>query len=210
MKSKTRILRYSIVPICLLIICTIFIQNSNNKTFETFKNNSNMKIYINSISNKVETSMDADINTYSNALEKTDGKIQIVNEEMNKFSFINDLSISDEYNAVTLYKIYTRSDLTKNEYNILNNYVLSIKVKDGTKEFKDIEISFSEEYKPIRDYYFTSDNDKISKIGNTEIQIYNCETSYMAIFRYNNINFDIETRNLTSDEFVEVLTSIIK
>ena len=71
-------------------------------------------------------------------------------------------------------------------------------------------IAFSNEYEPLRDYFFGDEGSKVSKINDFELTIYRYENSYMTTFKYNDINFDIETTDITEQEFIDLLVSIIK
>ena len=71
-------------------------------------------------------------------------------------------------------------------------------------------IAFSDKYEPLRDYFFDDKGSKISKINDIELKIYKYENSYMTSFTYNNINFDIETNDISEQEFINLILSIIK
>ena len=101
--------------------------------------------------------------------------------------------------------IYVKGENPK-KYDVLQNYEFRYKNKAETRTIT-LGIGFKER-KPMRDYYF-ADVKKISKIGEVELKITQYEDSYLAIFSYKDINYDVETRGITQDELVEFLTSLI-
>lgn len=92
------------------------------------------------------------------------------------------------------------------KYDVLQNYEFRYKNKSETRTIT-LGLGFKDR-KPIRDYYF-ADVKKISKIGDVELKITQYKDSYLAIFSYKDINYDIETRGITQEELVEFLTSLI-
>ena len=92
------------------------------------------------------------------------------------------------------------------KYDVLQNYEFRYKNKSETRTIT-LGLGFKDR-KPIRDYYF-ADVKKISKIGEVELKITQYEDSYLAIFSYKDMNYDIETKGITQDELVEFLTSLI-
>lgn len=123
-----------------------------------------------------------------------------------KFTFINNATVPEEYKIENCYTLYTRSDKNSDQYNLLHDYVLNYR-KDDTNSIK---ISFSEIEKPIRDYDIMNEENKISKIGENEVTISHYKEMYIVYFKYNNIYFDIETVGISQEELVNLLTSIIK
>lgn len=132
---------------------------------------------------------------------KFDGKVEEVKDDI-----VNDLNIKvgDEYNKKTLYKIYVKVD---NEF-VLNSYQLFYETDNSLENYKSAYIKWSLNGKPIRDYYFDFDGKK-SYINGKCLNIYSYEDSYMVLFEYNGINYDIETTNVSIDELVGLLESII-
>ncbi|MBE6147154.1 MAG: hypothetical protein E7168_02340 [Firmicutes bacterium] len=135
------------------------------------------------------------------------GRYEVVSEtELEGYEFYKNINIGKEYNAFVIYaRFKEESNKTK-----LNNFILSYKIKNGNQdEFKDIEIAFSKENIPISDYKIENDNSFISKIDDVELKIYNDNNLYISLFKKNDINFDVTTYNLSEEELIEVLTSII-
>lgn len=203
-------LKYVIAPACLLlaIVCGILLINQNNNLKPIIDDGENL-VYINKVDNQGLNKLDADIETIKQDVSVKGGKFETVTE-LNDYPFYKDLEISDEYNAFVIYAIYVKEDINVLEYDKLNNYIISYKVKDKNIDFKEIQIAFSKDNEPLRDYFFTSKDDKKSIINGLELEIYQYEKSFMSTFKYKGINFDIETNNTTETEFINLLKSIIK
>lgn len=60
----------------------------------------------------------------------------------------------------------------------------------------------------MRDYFFEFKGKK-SQIGNTELEIAQYNNKYMATFEFNNVDYDIETTDITENELLELLQSIL-
>ena len=151
-----------------------------------------IKLNINKIKEMSATSLDADIKT-------------IETEKLpEKFEFIKNIKIPEEYKIESSYNIYTRNDINKSEYDVLHDYVFNYR-KDSMNK---IIIAFSEIEIPLRDYYIDV-GDKVSKIGNIELIISQFKDMYIVTFNFKDIYFDIETTGITENELLELLQSII-
>lgn len=159
-----------------------------------YKNNEDLKIEINvnKLDELVMTSLDADIKELE------------MNKLPKKFEFINNIAIPEEYKLESKYNVYTRENAKIQEYNVLHDYVFNYR-KDSMNR---IVIAFSEIDKPLRDYYIKDEN-KISKIGDTELIIFQYEEMFIASFNCQDTNFDVETTGITIDELVSLLQSMI-
>lgn len=203
------------VPIFLVTLISAFIltnKNSSKKLTFNESNNNIDEIYINNVDNIGATRLDA--------------VIKDINDEALEFSILNDLDIPEDINNSSYGEVYVRGVQTyylntsqnysdtrneeyttsSNSYNLLNNYVSNY---TNISNDRSVNIAFSSEYKPLRDYYF-DDIGKQSKINNVNLTIYNYEKIYMTEFNYKNINYDIETNNISENEFIDLLKSIIK
>lgn len=151
-----------------------------------------IKLNINKIKEMSATSLDADIETIE--IEKLP----------EKFEFIKNIKIPEEYKIESSYNIYTKSDINKSEYDVLHDYVFNYR-KDSMNK---VIIAFSEIEKPLRDYYIDV-GDKVSKIGEIELVISQYKDMYIVTFNFKDIYFDIETTGITEDELLEILQSIL-
>lgn len=140
------------------------------------------------------------INTYSTTSKENITINDIEYNELIKqkeFTFIKNISIPSDLNN----KIYQEVK----ENNVLKNYTLTYKNNND----RLMSIHISNKYKFIKDNC-NKDNIINMKINNQEYNIYQSANIYNLIFSYNNINFYIETTNITYDELINILKSIIK
>ncbi|MCM1052949.1 MAG: hypothetical protein NC483_03130 [Ruminococcus sp.] len=200
---QTKIFRYAI-PVCLITIfsCLIYL-NSNNilKNKEINKRNdkiielTDVKYYLN-------------VNNLNDGVSmfKIDADIEMVKGEIDLANYnLLDLNIPEDMKTNDIYALYptNNNQESKNLYNyklIYNNSSLN----------RHIDISFSKTNKPVRDYHFDDNGNEISKIGNIELKVYKYEDTYMTEFTYKDTFYDIETANITEQELLLLLTSIIK
>lgn len=201
MKKNNNLWKWSFVPICLIAIISgvLLINNKELKT-NIYKPNietkDNVNLYINDVSKMTQgvLSIDADI--------------KITNIKNNQyFKEITNIKIPNDFNNQETYEIYVKSNRESEEYNVLQSYVADY---SNTDKGREIIVSFSKENKPIRDYYFSEEGSKISKIDNFELKIFKFNELYFTEFNYKGINFDIETTNITEQELTDLLLSIIK
>ena len=122
-----------------------------------------------------------------------------------KFMFMKNLLIPEEYEFENSYTVFTREDKEVAEYNKLHDYILNYRKDD----LNNIQIAFSKIEPPIRDY-FIHGGDKISKIGDVELKISQWKEMYIVTFEYKDIYFDIETTGITEEQLVSLLKSIIE
>ncbi len=179
-KRNMKYLKYSLIPICLLLIISLFLITNNNKPdiFDDTK-----EIYINEIDNMNLTALDSDIKVENNYM------VEIYDELLN-------IVIPTDLNKMNGLAIFL-SDGT------FNNYVI-----EYFNDERRITIAYSKTNTPIRDYFI--DDGKPSIINNTNLVISKYNTIYIVTFKYNDIYFDIETSNIKEDELITLLESIIK
>lgn len=181
---------------CLVILCLVVILNSNNQKLESNPNElslDNNIININKLDNVSTMLIDANIKEISNGLF------------LPWFEIFNEIKIPNNLDKFGGYSIYTRKD-QNSPYDILNCYVYNYFSNESNRK---IRIAFSDTYEPIRDYYF-GEKGKLSSINNVELTIYKYQNSYMTKFKYKDYNFDIETDNITEEELISLLESLIK
>ena len=179
-KKDMKYLKYSLIPICLILIISLFLIIFNNKPdiFDDTK-----EIYINELDNMNLTSLDSNIRVENNYMVET-------------YDELLNIVIPDDLNKMNGSAIFL-SDGT------LNNYI--VEYFNGDRR---ITIAYSESNTPIRDYFI--DDGKSSIIKNTNLVISKYNTMYIVTFKYNDIYFDIETSNIEENELIDLLESIIK
>ena len=179
-KKDMKYLKYSLIPICLILIISLFLIIYNNKPdiFDDTK-----EIYINELDNMNLTSLDSNIRVENNYMVET-------------YDELLNIVIPDDLNKMNGSAIFL-SDGT------LNNYI--VEYFNGDRR---ITIAYSESNTPIRDYFI--DDGKSSIVKNTNLVISKYNTMYIVTFKYNDIYFDIETSNIEENELIDLLESIIK
>ncbi len=199
--KKNYILKWSLAPICLMLVISgiIFLNYQNNtvlknKPYVDEKNN--VTLNINEISDEVGAyKIDADIKVVTN------------NDVNFPLPYKNEVvEIPKDLDKTYKYILYFRKDKKSKEYNIIGNYEI---IYDNGND-RTIKVSYSKDNKPVRDYYFSEEGSKITKINNIELKIYKFENVYFTEFKFNDYNFDIETSNITEQELSNFLLSILK
>ncbi len=213
------ILKLALAPICLTIIIGGFIIFGGKKVSKPdiiFQENNSTQIYVNKIKENSLARLDCDIKTISKTEKLDDSNNNNTANSSQQFEVLKSLKVPEDFNNIEYNLIYVSDnennktanieDAREKKYNVLNNYNF---IYYNEKSERSINISFSNKNEPIRDYFFIEENSKTSKINNIEFKIYNYEKTYFTKFIYNNYYFDIETSNITQEELITLLTSII-
>lgn len=213
------ILKLALAPICLTIIIGSFMIFGGKKVSKPdiiFEENNSAQIYVNKIKENSLARLDCDIKTISKT-ELYDNNNNNTANYSQQFEVLKNLKVPEDFNKIEYNLIYVSDnknnktdnveDAREKKYDILNNYSY---IYYNEKNERSINISFSNNNEPVRDYFFTEENSKISKINNIELKIYNYEKIYFTEFIYNDYYFDIETRNITQEELITLLASIIQ
>lgn len=190
--NMVKMLRYATIVI-VLIIGGVFVYNKNLvfSNGSNASNGDNSIILVNEISSTGVNKIDADIKIQP--IEKSD-------------SYLSDAWVPEYLNRFNGYSVYTR-DIGKSKYDNLNCYVYYFSNESAER---NIRVAFSDKGKPIRDYSFDNDNALKSNINGNELVIYKYENIYFVEFKYNNVNYDIETNGINIVELEMFLRSIIK
>lgn len=203
-KKNNNLWKWSFVPICMIVVISgVLFLNYQNDNKAILKNKpyvdetNNVTLNINEInSNKVGMPrLDADVKVVTNndvnfPLPYKDGLVNIP----------KDLDKTDKY------IVYFRESKESKDYNILGNYEI-IYSNDNDRS---INVKYSKEHKPTRDYYFSEEGSKTTTINGIELKIYKFENIYFTEFKFNDYNFDIETSKITEQELSNFLLSILK
>lgn len=166
--------------------------NSNITKIKNYEENLKIDLKINSIKEISET--------------KLDGKVENINNEdiPENLQFIKSIIVPKDFKISNMYNIYVRSNIDIQKYDLLHDYVFEYRKYDN----KQIRIALSTLTYPLRDYYLKDDN-KISKIGNTQLKISKYQNMYIITFIINDLYFDIETDGISKNELIDLLKSII-
>ena len=206
-KKVNKVFKYAVAPVLALVLViggVFMIQNNSFNNFQNGRveeqdNQPGDKIVINQRSNQ-------DMSGSVKIDARIDADSEDVKEEsiVNKFNLQN-LKVPERYTFESSYALYIRENKETHNYNILHDYVLNYESAEGYH----INISISEIGLPIRDYRFDSTNDKKSRINDTDLLISKYSSSYLVIYKKDNINYDIETSGITEEELITLLKSII-
>ena len=210
--------KYATIPITVIIIFILIIgistKNNKVKQFEKFGGDDwsdGINATTSSNTNHIDTS-DSDSSLVEineiNDIIKNRGNTKIVNnvnipylEILTNLEIPNDFDNKEDYRAV-----YIKDSKSSKEDYILNNYEFHYK---NTKNEREIVASFSKDFTPISNYNFGVNN-KSSLVNGINVLLYRYEKIYIAKFQYMKYNFLVEGKNITQEEFMDFLSSIIK
>jgi len=202
MKKKNYIWQWSLVSTCLVaVISGILLVNSNKELKPNiYQPNMDAKDTINMYIN--------DVNNVSQGALRIDADIKVTTiENTPYFKELDTIKVPSDFDNHEVQEIYVKSDRESNKYNVLQCYVFNY---SNTKKDRHIRISLSQKNKPVRDYSFSEEGSKLSKINNIELKVFKYNELYFTEFCYKGINFDIETTNITEQELTSLLSSILK
>lgn len=94
--------------------------------------------------------------------------------------------------------------LSNGKEEIIHDYVFEF----FGNENRRVTIAYSNISEPFRDYFIESDA-KVSNIRNNKITLYQYQNMFIAIFYYNQKYYNIESFNLTEEEFITLIKGII-
>ena len=210
--------KYATIPITVIIIFILIIgistKNNKVKQFEKFGGDDwsdGINTTTSSNTNHIDTS-DSDSSSIEineiNDIIKNRGNTKIVNnvnipylEILTNLEIPNDFDNKEDYRAV-----YIKNDTKSKEDYILNNYEFHYK---NTKNEREIVVSFSKDFTPISNYNFGI-NSKSSLVNGINVLLYKYEKTYIAKFQYMKYSFLVEGKNITQEEFMNFVSSIIK
>lgn len=191
-KKMKKVWKWAFVPVCLIVgVCCFSLLNlKNNKIIlEKYKDEVNeIVLNINNLENVGMNRIDADVK-------------HLTFNEVDLIRF--NAKIPEDLTEFDNYGIYTRKD-KNSEYNILNCYV-----RNYSNENRNVRIASSNTNKPIRDYIFDEEGSKITNINGVYLKIFKYNTLYFTEFSYHGLNYDIETNNISEQEFADLIVSII-
>ena len=197
-------LKYVLSPICVIAIVLV--------SFVMINRNNKDDIIIAKNDNKI-------VEESNPKLESTTSKNDEIN--INKLGAKSELDIDAKWIDANLKevrqgKIYVRKDIEDNDYKEFKQYSIMFTDK-SEEEIRNLEFNFSKN-ELLRDCVPTGiENAKESIIDGTIVKLFanerTNETSVIsgeAYFEYNDYKFDIQVYRLTQEEFIKIVTSIVK
>ncbi|MDE6167381.1 MAG: collagen-like protein [Acetatifactor sp.] len=162
--------------------------------------------------NEVENIMTSDMDVQLTSFDKLPYDVWMsVLEDFHKFvgvtykEFTDKISDSFECNNFYSLSIPGYKDADLNDEYHLHDYVFEYQSENGG----EVRIAICSSEEPLRDYFIMCDNPKQSEINGISVMIYGYQGTFMVEFSYKNINYDIETSNITLEELENLLTGII-
>lgn len=204
MKNKKNMWKWSLVPICLVVLISGFLFLNYPNDNKTILNN---KPYIDE-----ENNVTLNINEITNTkggVAKLDADVKVVtNNDINfPLPYKNGVvDIPKDLDKTSMYIYYFRENKESKDYNILGNYEIIY----GDDLDRSIDVKYSKDRKPVRDYHFSEEKSQTTSINGIEFKIYKFENIYFTEFKFNDYYFDIETSNITEQELSNFLLSILK
>lgn len=180
--------------------------DNDEKTNQSEKTN---RLVVNEVEGIMSTDMDVEITS----LEKM--PVDVWNSVLEDFKKTMGISyegfigiIPDSYECVQFYSVSTRGykDTNLQEEYRLHDYVFEYQTKNDGK----VTIAICSFEEPLRDYRIDCENPQKTEINGCEATIYNYQNVFMTQFSCRDIHYDIETSNITLEEFEKLLESIIK
>lgn len=199
-KMKNNLWKWSFVPVCLVgVISGVLFLNHQQTIFKS-------KPYVDD-ANNVTLNIN-EIPHHQGGIAKIDADIKIVTGHDVNFQLPYKkgvVNLPKDLDKTYKYIVYFRENKESKEYNILGNY--EIEYSNG--QDRSIQVKYSKEDKPARDYYFSDEGSKTTMINGIELKIYQFEHVYFTEFEFNGYYFDIETCKITEQELSNFLFSIL-
>lgn len=205
-KEKINVYKYSAIPVCMIVL--IFLVCIFNSNHNNLKSIDEKDININHF-NTSHGENNIIINDISSREETYDMDFKIQNGVyIPYFEVLSNLNIPSDFDSIEdMRALWVKSNPNSNNYDILNNYELHLR---NTKNNREFIISFSDKYKIARCVNpFAYDYPK-STINGVELLIVKGRNYYVSAFSYNGYNFDIEGIDVTEEEFINLLESLLK
>lgn len=181
---------------------------ADNHAPETPPEAASTELVINEIDGMANADMDVAFAYYEKLPERA---WEAVLEDFHAFTGISyeDFTsrLSDALEISSFYSLSTRGykdGALENEYR-LHDYVF----EGRTAKEGHVTIALCSFEEPLRDCFFTCDNPKQSQINGVPLVIYGYANSYMVQFSYQNVNYDIETSDLSLDELTALLMNLL-
>lgn len=163
------------------------------------------KLVVNEADNPMNLDMDVQISHYTDI---TPVKWEAVMEEFENsigFSYGEFMKkLPAAYQSTAFYSIDAPTTPKSTEY-VPHDYVFEFFTEHGGT----VEIALCAAEEPLRDCFPMFDQPKESEINGTAAVIYGFRDSFMVQFSYENVNYDIETKNITLEELENLLTGML-
>lgn len=211
-KTNARILNFHnikyiftlVVCMIVLMVCIAVSDDKNNYQY-------NESIQINEIIEAKNDIIFCNNNLKTNI--DIDGK-SIKKDIISQFEFLSKLAVPENYDLVYQTELYKKDDISDLEYTKLWQYNILYEINGSNENDvpSTIEISFTKEDHILSCMLPDKNTFPVSKINGNEIYLFSNDISSVkqAFFEYNEYKFFIESSKLSEEEFVNLISSIIK
>lgn len=205
--------RWATVSACLCLIAAMFIMpklhaffigpnSQSNSNSNVSINNTDKKniLRVNTVNRLVIADMDVQFTFYSELSE--DVILQFRNAagiDYNEFI----TKIPDGFTTEQFYSVDVPSNSTA-QY-LPHDFVFEYRINNGG----EIKIAICAKEEPLRDCFVVCDNPKQSEINDIPVTIMEYQETYLVCFSWQNINYDIEAKNITLQILEDLLADII-
>ena len=198
--------------VALILICGIAFNNG----FKSLKNvDDNSSQQQNTLDNIIFNNISISDNSTSIDARPIYADIDGSSDEKNllwNFSFLSNLNIPDDYELKRMFELYVRGDNDSIDYNKLwqyDVYFTTVNVETGVT--KEISIIFTPEDYILNCYKFNWNDFPKSTISGIDVGLYSDGiVSNEAFFEYEGYKFYVKSNDITKDEFINLIKSIIK
>ena len=200
--KRNNYLKYLSFIFVVLFIIFVLYRNNTLDIKKDIKLVEDVKININEVS-IIQENKDMDGVTVENAVNESNNYVCIPYYEI-----LNGLDIPDDFDNKNYYKVrFKKLDPNSKDYGKINNYEYWY---FNTRNNRRIIIALSDKNIPLGNTNINEENANYSIINGIKLQIYKYKNKYIAIFSYDGFNFNIESTDITQNEFINLLKSLIK
>lgn len=202
--KKSGWMKWGAIAACFVLVLAVAIPQLRRQP----PNQQDNPLFVNKADSMASVDMDVQF-TYYDKLPQDVWKSVL--EEFDAFTGISYdefvAELPDEWELSEFYSASTRGykdGELSDEYS-LHDYVFEVQTDNGGSATIAL-CSFED---PLRDCFIESEDPKESVINGTSLVIYGYADCYMVQFSYQNVNYDIETQNITLDELENLLRGIL-
>ena len=210
-KNKTnKYFRYSLSIACLILVLFTIIIFDKDNTLEMKNNNKNnviegikkTQININEVQIKQE---DSDMDGLETNTTNSNSKNYI---NIPYYEILTGLNIPDDFDNKDYYKARSKElDPNSKDFGKINNYEYWY---FNTKNNRRIIIGLSDKNIPLENTNIDKKDVNYSTINGVQLELYKYRNKFIAIFSYGGFNFNIDSTDITQEEFINLLESLIK
>ncbi len=178
--------KYVLVPVCLILIVSLFILNSNKSAKNSLNYNMATKLDGEIIINEIASST-------ASEMEGLTSNEKLEEQEIIEPFSMNNVYIPEDLNTKKTYVVYSND-------NKISYYIIAY-----SNNNRYLNITYSKE--KYSKYSSMEKTGESSFINDTEVKIFASNNKFITISSYKDYNYVIETLNLEQDELLMFLRS---